>query len=312
MFLAIRRAMPVLHVRPGTACIIWYALGLLCAAPCPAKSPFDGLWKLEMERSGPRTTAVPITRIDVVDHGAFRITSPDGRRYTFRCDGKQRSFASGQAVRCEELDSHTLEHIWTGRFDLTVRHELSPDGDTLITRTTGKLADGEPMTYETVLARVGPGKGFAGAWARKAVQSSRPYTARIKAGRDKFLMEMPEVKYKLNVRFDREYALSGEYLHADKKAVVRRISDREVASEITRHGVTIRSETLTVSKDGTNMVQIVQQPGLAGAEPLVYLWTKADSAAAAHTVPRVAADTAGAFASFPESWPAVGGTAEIR
>jgi hypothetical protein len=267
---------------------------------------------LEMARSDPQSAAGQTSRIDIVDDSAFRITSPGGRQYTFRCDGKQRGFASGQAVRCEQLDSHTLHFVWTGNFDITIRYELSPDGDTLTTRTTGKLADGEPMTYETVLVRAGRGNGFAGAWARKAVQSSRPYTARIKAGKDKFVMEMPEVKYKLNVRFDREYPLSGNFLHADKRAIVRRISDREVASEIKRYGLTIRSERLTVSEDGTNMVQVVRQPGPAGAVPLVYVWTKADPAAAVRTARKTTASTAVAFAGFPEPQPLISGGGATR
>jgi hypothetical protein len=237
---------------------LWFAACLLPVVALAAESPFDGTWKIDLDKvqfpDKPETWVLHDGRyqcstcqpaVDVTADGTDQPTP--GARYR-------------DTLAVKVVDAKTVEMTDKkgGKVVAVGRATVSADGKTLSTEFTSyPEASPQPVTGKTTVARVAAGPAGAhaisGSWRTEKVDtvSTNALTFTLKASADG-LMSSSATGETYDAKFDgKDYPVKGD--RAGAVVSLTKIDDRSIDEATKIGGKVLYVSHMTVSADGKTM-----------------------------------------------------------
>ena len=179
------------------------ALAAATTAPClAADSPWNGTWKLNQSRS--QLTGDTFTLSDLGD-GRIHYTNGATMDFDFACDGKDYTTIGDQSMACTRASDTTEDMVLKdkGVVISKTHRDLSADGKTLTSTTSGTQPDGTAYTYTTVSTHLSSEPGMMGKWKRVKSENSASDVMVIKVTPpDAIHWEIPGYKESIDGKMD--------------------------------------------------------------------------------------------------------------
>ena len=176
----------------------------------------------------------------------------------------------------ESIDDHTWERRFTidDKLYSTSKLELSPDGKTLTTTTSGTKPNGEPFSITSVFARASGDKGLIGTWTSIPEKSkSSPVTIQVASSGSGLKITNTDFKIQYTDTFDgQDSPVSGPAVSPGVTVSSKRIDDHTIEETWKHNGKVTSVRTLTVASDGKIVTRTMRNPNLS--EPTVTVFDK--------------------------------------
>jgi hypothetical protein len=235
------------------------ALVLLIPAVVFAQGPFDGTWKLNLDKSKPSSEAIVFS----VSNGMYDCGSCVPRIHV-KADGNDQPVAGlpHDTIAVKEIDSHTITIV--AKIDGKIVSEqirtASENGQRLQVKVTMYSRQGaKPTVEENTSERVGksvPGANTtSGSWrTRNLSLSENGLLVTCKETNNELSVSTPTGS-SFTAKFDGNYyAVKGSY-GADS-VLTKRINDRTIELSFKASGTVVRVNTITISTDGKTMTTV--------------------------------------------------------
>ncbi len=240
-------------------CACAAALSMAAAVPCfAAGSPWDGTWKLNQTKSKMTGSTVTITKAGdmyMVNTGSFS--------YKFACDGKDYPILADRTVSCTGGPRSFTDVVKIkGKPYMTTKREISADGATMSTVSTGNRPDGTAFTDRQTETREGSGAGLAGTWKETKVQNSAPDVMVLKVNGNVLHFESPGFKEVSNAKLDGTPGpISGGTAPPGLMVSNKADGTNKVASTVMLNGKELGKDIMTLSADGRTITDVSWTPG---------------------------------------------------
>lgn len=217
------------------------------------QSPFDGRWKLNLEKSDFRGVTVSIAD---KGNGEYEF-SQFGQSYRFRIDGKEYPSFVGSMARWRQTGPNTWETAVTmkGETIATFTLTLAPDGKTSTWQTRGKRPDGGTYVEDTTFTRTDVRKDLVGAWTQQSTKTPTPMTVEFRTTGDRFRFAIVDLDLGCDVTMDgKDHPCTGAMAGEGTTAAVVRKGDTLELTQKLKGSVFVVSR-YSVSPDGSTLTE---------------------------------------------------------
>jgi hypothetical protein len=240
-------------------CACAAALSMAAAIPCfAAGSPWDGTWKLNEAKSKMTGGTVDITK-----NGDMYMVNTGSFSYKFACDGKDYPVLADRTAVCTGGPRMFTDVMKiNGKVYETTKHEISADGKTMTSVSTGTHPDGTAFTDRTTDIRVGSGTGLAGTWKSTKVKNSVPDVMVLKVNGNVLHYESPGFKEVSNAKLDGAPApITGGTAPPGLMISNKADGPDKLASSVMLNGKNLGKDVMTLSPDGKTITDVSWTPG---------------------------------------------------
>jgi hypothetical protein len=243
--------------------LVAYAVFLMPVLWAPAssfaQSPFDGLWRTNMNQA--KISPTPI--VFSVSQGLYECPSCSPK-IDVKADGQDQS-VTGQpydTISVREVDSKSIA-ITTKKSGKTVTEQtraVSDDGKTLAVKTTGHPENSdETVSSEATATRVGKAPAGAnrtsGSWRiNKVKESENGLATTYKSSGDELSMSTPTGESYTAKLDGKDYPVTGAYGH--NSVSLKRVDERTIEETDKRDGKVVEVSKMTVKPDGRTMTVV--------------------------------------------------------
>jgi GH15 family glucan-1,4-alpha-glucosidase len=234
---------------------------LLAPASLAAQSPFDGIWRTNMDQA----KLSPKPYVFALDKGIYDCSSCSPKIHV-KADGQDQSVTgqSYDAISVREVDPKSIA-ITTKKNGKTVSEQtrtVSDDGNTLTLKNTTHPENGDQtVTAEVTFTRIGKApvgvNGTSGSWrVNKVNESENGLTTTFKGDGSELSMSTPTgVSY--TAKLDgKDYPVKGSYFY--NSVSLKRVDDRTIEETDKRDGKVVEVAKMTVSPDGKKMTVVAE------------------------------------------------------
>jgi hypothetical protein len=245
------------HTRFEERLLRWVVFCALAATlGCRAPSPdWNGMWKLNPSKSsfhGPTFT------ISISADGEYGYDDGSSR-FTFRCDGKDRSVEKNRTRSCVKSNATALELTQKENgVKTSVSHwELSGDGNVLMSTATAFRPSGPVITAQVVASRMSGSNDLAGQW-RDTTYLQRHADMTLRLDSQTLHLSYPSAGQYIDARFDGvDAAVHGPYAPEGVTYTVRLVGRRDISTLTKRTGKALTQGSLELSDDGRVIYRIL-------------------------------------------------------
>ncbi|RXH57794.1 hypothetical protein [Granulicella sibirica] len=190
----------------ATARILFLSM-IATSAIAQGADPFAGTWVWN-----PKASQLANQKLSITATGDHKYTIDDhfGVVTTLVADGTPQPSAGG-TLSLKQIDANTWQSTYTGATGTSGTYKISPDGQTMKRDQLITWADGGKENRESDWQRLGSGKGLAGEWQSKSVDTkseSKPFKLLITPAESSSLVfTFPSMKLSYLYKFDgKDYA----------------------------------------------------------------------------------------------------------
>ena len=253
----------------------WTLLGCLlfligAASFAVAENPFVGNWKLDPAKSH---LAGSTMKFSSTGNGMIRETVAEGS-YTFKTDGQSYPALFGDTENWTKLSGHSWKTTvqMHGGFTATYTWDISNDGQTLTTTSSGTNPDGSAFHNTVVYKRMAGGKDLMGTWKSTAVKADTDRTMEFAAnGDDGITWNLPQIKATVHMKFDgKDTVPEGPTVPTGLTLAATKDGPRSFLLVEKMNGKPIYKAKYMVSADGNTLTQVGAPVGQAQMETSVY------------------------------------------
>jgi hypothetical protein len=223
-----------------------------------AETPFEGTWKLNLDKSKLTGDTVKFSSAA----GSMRVTG-GGESYEFKADGSESKTRFGTAA-WKKIDDNTWEEtdMVKGRLDSKTTWTLSADGKTLTARVTGDKPGGGSFDDTSTYVRTAGTKGLTGTWKDKEFKGSSPSVFTLSDTENGLTFDEPDFKLKAVGKFDgKPGTVEGPSIPPGASFVLTKAGPRSFKMTRTQNGKPLDMATWTVSADGKSMTVVSRTAG---------------------------------------------------
>jgi hypothetical protein len=226
------------------------------------QSPWDGQWTLNPAKSH---YAAPTFSVAISPSGEYRVDN-GAFDYSFLCDGREYSAASGHTTSCTQISSRAI--ALKGLADAVstnARWELSADGKTLTITADRIQIDGSSeddaghgvvKKQEKVFERISGSSGFTGQWREMNPLEALSKTVVLILNYNAFHFENAETGQVSDSRADNPAtSIRGANQPAGFTRYVQILGPRQLQTEDTFEGRVILRTSWKVSDDGHTLYE---------------------------------------------------------
>ena len=251
---------------------LWGCLLFLIGAAgfAVAENPFVGNWKLDPAKSH---LAGSTMKFSSAGKGMIRETVAEGS-YTFKTDGQSYPALFGDTENWTKLSGHSWKSTvhMQGGFTASDTLEISDDGQTLTTTSSGTNPNGAAFHNTVVYKRMAGGKGLMGTWKSTSVKADTDRTMEFAAnGDDGIIWNLPQIKATVNLKFDgKDTVPEGPTVPKGLTLAMTKGGPRALLLVEKMDGKPIYKARYTVSANGNTLTQVGAPVGQAQLETTVY------------------------------------------
>ena len=223
-----------------------------------ADTPFDGTWKLNLDKSKLTGDTVKFSPAGEL----MRITG-NGDSYEFKLDSSDTKTRFGNAS-WKKIDDNTLEEVdkVKGSVESKTTWTLSSDGKTLTAHITGDKPGGGSFDDSVTFVRIAGAHGFAGTWKDKEYKGSAPSSLTLSDAENGLTFDEPDFKLKAVGKFDgKPGTVEGPSIPPGASFVLTKAGPRSFKMTRTQNGKPLDMATWTVSPDGKSMTVVSRTAG---------------------------------------------------
>jgi hypothetical protein len=242
-------------VSRGVLVVIAACLGAVCVL-AGTDLPHIGRWKLNPVKSSVGGLTLTFA---ASAPGTIRRSLNGGPFSTSSLDGTDVPVHSGYTSSSRQLDDHTWSSTTklNGAVVSTDHMELARDDRTLVVTFTGTQPDGRAFENRLTYTRTSGTTGLVGTWRATAVSEGEQVIEFVRRG-DGVTLIVEATNATCDARIDGgDYPLKGPTMPAGGTLSFRQTAARSIAQVQKQNGRVIARSTLTVSKDGKTLTELV-------------------------------------------------------
>jgi len=250
----------------------WGCLLLLMgtASFAVAQKAFVGTWKLNPAKSH---LAGSTMKFSSAGNGMMRETVAEGS-FTFKADGQSYPSLFGNTENWTKLSGHSWKVAVRGHggYTATDTLDISNDGKTLTTTSSGSNPNGSSYRDVAVYQRMAGGHGLMGTWKSTHVKRSNPGMLEFTAnGANGITWKLPQIKATVNVEFNgKDVTPEGPTVPPGLTLAFTRRSPRSFHIVEKMNGKPIFEGTYRVSANGKTLTDTGKPVGQSELTKAVY------------------------------------------